>query len=380
MRGVSEREKSLPYDIIPELLRLMYESKNIISLGAGEPDFTTPKPLLRYASQVLPKSTHYAPTHGLKELREAIVKKLKKENNISASPENIVVTTGSQQAIFSSLLIATDAKTQVLIPNPGYMDYFPAVELSDGKPVSYVLKEENNFLPNPDEIKKLINRKTKVLIINTPSNPTGQVYSKKLLEQLADIAVNKNLYIFSDEAYEKIIYDDNKHVSIGSFNGMKDYVVSFYTFSKTYAMCGFRIGYATVPKKLSKPLIESSNILTVSAPHLSQLVAIKALSLPNFYVNRMVKAYDKRRKYLVKRLNSMNLVTQMPKGAFYTFSNISNVTKKSSLDFSKSLISKAKVATVPGIEFGKHGEGYLRLSYATRLFLIKKALDRIERY
>ena len=380
MRGVSERERSLPKDILPELLRILYESKGIISLGAGEPDFTTPKPILRYASNILPKATHYAPTQGLKELRESITKKLKKENNLLTLPENVIVTTGSQQAIFSALLTTTDANSQVLIPNPGYMDYFPAVKMSDAKPISYVLKEQNNFLPDPDEIKKLANRKTKVLIINTPSNPHGQVYSKKLLEELADIAIEKNLYIFSDEAYEKIVYDDNKHISMASLNGMKNYVLTFQTFSKTYAMCGFRVGYVIVPKKLTEAMIESSNFLTVSAPHISQLMAIKALSLPKFYVNRMVKSYDKRRKYLVKRLNSLNLTTQMPKGAFYAFSNIRNVTKKSSSEFSKDLLKKAKVATLPGIEFGKHGEGYMRFSYATKLFLIKKALDRIEKH
>ena len=380
MRGVSEREKHLPNFTLPELLRIMHEVKGIISLSAGEPDFSTPKPLLRYGASIIHKSTHYTPTQGLKELREAICKKLKRENKINASPENIVVTTGSQEAIFASLLTTTDPKSQVLIPNPGYLAYLPAIELSDGKPVSYKLEEKNNFQPNPDEIKKLANRKTKAIIINSPSNPTGQVYSRKLLEDIADIAREKNLYIFSDEAYEKLIYDDEKHLSIGSLNGMKNYVLSLYSFSKSYAMCGFRLGYIVVPKNLSEPIIESSHFLTISPPHVSQLMAVKALSLSDRHIKKMVRAYNKRKKYLVKKLNEINLITREPKGAFYAFSNIKNVTKKKSYDFSQGLLKKARVAVVPGTEFGKYGEGYIRFSYATKLFLIKKALERIERY
>jgi len=380
MRGVSEREKHLPNFTLPELLRIMHESKTIISMGAGEPDFSTPKPLLRYGASIIHKSTHYTPTQGLKELREAICKKLKKENKINAAPENVIVTTGSQEAIFASLLTTTDPKDQVLIPNPGYLAYLPAIELSDGKPVSYKLTEKDNFQPDPDQIKKLINKKTKAIIINSPSNPTGQVYSRKLLEEIADIAREKNLYIFSDEAYERLIYDGEKHVSIASLNGMKNYVISLFTFSKSYAMCGFRLGYVVVPKNLSESIIESSHFLTISPPHISQLMAIKALSLPNRHINKMIRAYNRRRKYLVKRLNEINLITKEPKGAFYAFSNIKYVTKKKSYDFAKDLLNKAKVAVVPGTEFGKFGEGYIRFSYATKLFLIKKALNRIENY
>ena len=380
MRGISEREKHLPNFTLPELLRIMHESRTVISMGAGEPDFSTPKPLLRYGASVIHKSTHYTPTQGIKELREAICKKLKKENKINATPENVIVTTGSQEAIFASLLTTTDPKDQVLIPNPGYLAYFPAIELSDGKPVSYKLEEKNNFQPDPDQIKKLANKKTKAIIINSPSNPTGQVYPRKLLEEIAGIAREKNLYIFSDEAYEKLIYDNEKHVSIASLNGMKDYVISLYTFSKSYAMCGFRLGYVVAPKKLSESIIESSHFLTISPPHISQLMAVKALSLPNRHINRMVRAYNRRRKYLVKRLNEINLITKEPKGAFYAFSNIKYVTKKSSYQFSQDFLKKAKVAVVPGTEFGEYGEGYIRFSYATKLFLIKKALERIEKY
>jgi len=326
MRGVSEREKNLPDFTLPELLRIMHESKTIISMGAGEPDFSTPEPLLRYARRVLHKTTHYAPTQGLKELREALVKKLKKENNISTTSKNILVTTGSQEAIFASLLTTTDPGDKVLIPNPGYLAYLPAIKLSGGKPIPYNLYEKNNFQPDPDEIKKLCDKKTKAIIINTPSNPTGQVYSKKLLEEIADVARNKNLYVFSDEAYEKLVYDESKHISIGSLNGMKPYTISLYTFSKSYAMCGFRLGYAHVPTKLMESMIEASHFLTISAPHLPQLMAIKALSLPNYHINRMIRAYNKRRTYLVKRLNTMGLETKMPKGAFYAFSNIKQIT------------------------------------------------------
>ena len=379
MTHLSERELQLPELEFPSIFKRVIRDKSIISLGPGEPDFITPKPLLEYAKKIIHKGTHYSEPQGMLELREAIVKKVRKENHIKTTPENVLVTCGSQEALFSALLTTIDPTEQVIVPSPGYLGYLPAIELVNGVPIFLKLDEEEEFNINPDRLKKLINKKkTKAIIINSPRNPTGTVLSKKILEEIADIAVDNDLYIFTDEAYEKIIYDNNKHVSIGSFNGMKDYVVTFQTFSKSYAMCGFRLGYCIGPQKLMKDMTKVHHYLTLAAPHISQLVGVKALTLSDKYVKAMVKEYKRRRDMIVKRLNELDMPTPMPGGAFYTFSNIQNYSKNAS-KFAKMLLDKARVAVIPGTEFGKYGEGYVRCSFATDYKLIEKAMDRMER-
>jgi len=376
---ISERESQLPDSIIGKLQEIAAEHKDIISLGIGEPDFLTPKPVLDYASKIIKKSTHYTAPKGIKELREVISKKLRKDNKIDANPDNVLVTCGSQEAIFMAILSSLDPSEQIIVPNPSYLGYIPAIELADAAPVYIKLEEEDNFEINPDRLKELIDKKkTKAIIINSPANPTGNVLSKKVLEKIADIAVENDLYIFSDEAYEKLIYE-KKHISIGSLNGMEKYVATFQSFSKTYAMCGFRLGYIHGPNKLIEAMTKSSHYVTLCAPNISQLLGIKALSLPNKYTQDMVNEYNRRRKFIVKRLNEIGLRTGMPYGAFYTFSNITSFSKNS-LKFSQDLLKKAKVAVVPGTEFGNHGEGYIRCSYATDIKLIAKAMDRIEKF
>ena len=379
MKHISERETELPESVIGELIRIASEDKNVISMGAGQPDFKTPKPILDYANKIISKSTSYANPQGVLELREAITKKLIKENKIKTSPENIIVTTGSQEAIFMSLVCTIDPGEQVIISNPGYLAYVPAVELLNGG-ISYVkLLEEDNFEIDPEKIKEVIDKKkTKMLILNSPANPTGNVLSRKTLEKISDIVVENDLYVISDEAYEKLVYD-KKHISIGSLNGMEDYAVTVQSFSKSFAMCGFRLGYASGPKNLIDAMIKSSHYVTLCAPHISQLLGIKALQIPDKYVENMRLEYDKRRKYIVNRLNNLGLKTTMPCGAFYAFSNIKHLSNNS-YNFAKELLTKAKVAVVPGTEFGTYGEGYIRFSYATDLKLIKEGLDRIEKF
>ncbi|MBI2671982.1 pyridoxal phosphate-dependent aminotransferase [Candidatus Woesearchaeota archaeon] len=379
MGHISERESELPDTVVNKLLCIVAENKDVISLSLGEPDFTTPKPLLDYAKKVIDKSTHYSPTAGYSELKEAIAKKLRKENKIKCEPDNIIAGTGSQELFMAGFSSALDVTEEVVLPSPCYLAYIPQIELVNGIPKLFQLKEEDNWNINSDELKKIIDKKkTKVILINTPSNPTGNVLDRKLLEEVADIAVENDLYIFADEAYEKLIYD-KKHVSIGSFNGMEDYVVTFQTFSKSYAMCGFRLGYACGPKKLIEAMTKVSHYITLAPPSLSQLIGIKALSLPQIYIEKMRKEYDRRRKYIVKRLNEIGLKTATPNGAFYAFSNIKPFAQNS-YKFANSLLTKQKVAVVPGTEFGKYGEGYIRFSYATDLKLIEKGLDKIEKF
>ncbi len=373
------RVKSVGTTKIEQSLRIIEQRPEIISLGAGEPDFQAPKNVIKSAERFLEKGyTHYSPLQGRHELREELVKKLKKDNKIDVSPDQIIVTCGSKEAILLSVLTLVDPKKEAIVPDPGYVAYRPIVDLVGGIPKSLQLKEGDGFEVHPDVLKKMINKKTRLIILNTPSNPTGTNLSKKVLEEIADIAVERNLMIMSDEAYEKLIYGGSKHVSIGSLNGIEDRVVTVQTFSKTYAMCGFRVGYAAGNIDLIKEMKEFKLCTTLSAPTFSQLAAVEALKNSASYVQKMVNEYDRRRKMIIKRLNEIpGMACTMPQGAFYAFPNIKSF-KMSSVEFSDFLLKKAKVATIPGTEFGKYGESHVRMSYATAYGKIVDALDRIE--
>ena len=376
MPHISERELELPDAVIGNLIRIAAEDKKIISLGPGEPDFPAPPAIAEYTKKIAGKASHYSPPGGRHDLKESIVKKLQKENRIRCSSENIVVTSGSQEALLLATACTLDVSEQMIIPNPSFLAYLPTIELFNAAPVFVKLAEEENFEINPDNVKKLIGKKTEAILINTPANPTGTVIRKKTLEELADIAVDHDLYIFSDEAYEKIIYDA-KHISIGSLNGMEDYTVTFQTFSKTYAMCCYRLGYVCAPANLAEAMTKMHVYSTICAPTISQMLGVKALSLPDTYTKKMVREYRRRRDMLVSRLNEMGLSTVKPEGAFYTFSKIPS---KDSKKFAMNLLHKAHVAVVPGVEFGSFGEGYIRCSYATDYKLIEKAMDGMENF
>ena len=380
MVHISERDLQLPELEFPKIFERVVTDKKVISLGPGEPDFLTPAPLLAYAKKVIASSTHYSEPAGLLELREALVKKLKRFNNIEVTPEEIVVTSGSQEGLFSALLTALDPTEQVLVPSPGYVGYIPAIDLVSATPVFVPLREEENFALNPDVLKRHIDKKkSKVLILNTPSNPTGTIMSRKLMEEIADIVVENDLLVFSDEAYEDIVYDGAKHISMASLNGMQEHVTKFHTFSKSYAMCGFRLGYCSGPKKFISEMIKNHHYVTISAPTISQLMGIRALSLAPKYLNSMVKEYDNRRKLIVNGLNKIGMKTNMPTGAFYTFSNIKDFGMNSSV-FARRLLNESHVAVIPGTEFGPFGEGYVRCSFATAYDKIETALERIGKF
>ncbi len=378
MTHISEREQELPDTLMLQLQELASERKDIISLSIGEPDFLTPKPILSAARKLLPNGTHYSPAEGRHDLRQAIAQKLRSENKIPAIAENIIVTAGSQEGLMAALLATVDPTEEVILASPGYLGYIPAIELADGVPVFVRLREQDSWQLNPDEIKKKISKKTVAIIINTPANPTGTVLKKKILEEVAGIAVQNDLYIFSDEAYEKIIYGGAKHISAGSLNGMSKQVVTFNTFSKTYAMCGFRLGYLHGPKDFVNAVSKVHHYLEICAPHTSQLAGLAALKLPRKYISEMVREYDRRRKLIVQRLNEIGLATVNPEGTFYALADISNF-GGASVKFARDLIKNARVACVPGTEFGPYGEGLARFSYANDYKLIETAMDRIER-
>lgn len=379
MTHISEREYELPNAVIGDLLKTALEDKSVVSLGPGEPDAKLPAPLVKYVKEIAGDVNHYSPVGGRKDLKEAIVKKLKRENKIETNPDNVIVTSGSQEALLMATACSLDVSEQVIIPNPSFLGYLPTFELFNAFPIALELKEEDKWNINPDELKKLVDRKkTKAILINTPANPTGNVLSKKLLEEIADVAIDNDLYIFSDEAYEKLTYG-KKHYSIASLNGLKNHAVTFQTFSKGYAMCGFRLGYAVGPNALIKAMEKIHVYTTISAPTISQKLGVKALNMKKDYNTKMIKEYDRRRKLLVKGLNQIGLETVNPNGAFYTFSNIKHLADDS-FKFSFDMLRKAKVAVVPGREFGRFGEGYIRCSYATDYENIEEALRRMDKF
>ena len=377
---ISERELELPKTQFIQIMKIAEEAKDIISLGPGEPDFDTPKHIREFAKKKLDEGkTHYTAIGGMTEVKEAVAKKLKRENKINVDPETqTIITVGAKESILLSLMALLDPGDSAIVPNPGYVAYIPIIDSLNGKPLSVQLKPEENFEYDLDKVKKQITDKTTLLILNTPSNPTGTVFSKKELEEIADFARDNCLIILSDEAYEKFVDDGEKHISIGGLNGMENHVVSIFSFSKTYAMPGFRIGYAAGPKDIIQAMIRLKLGTTLSTPTISQFAGKYALESSQASVSHMLKEYTRRRKLICKRTQEAGFECMKPKGAFYLFPSIKNF-GMSSVEFSKYLLEKAKVLVVPGTEFGKYGEGFVRMSYATKYEKIEEAMDRVEK-
>ncbi len=377
---ISEREMELPKGDMGKLIRILSERKDVISLGPGEPDFGPPKHVIAAAKRALDRGfTHYGPVEGRKDMREAVAKKLKRENRVNVDPEDVIMTCGSNEAIMLALMATIDPGESALIPDPGFVSYAPAVEMLNGVPVSIAARAADNWEISPKTVIWQLKepKRVRAIILNSPHNPTGAVYSKKTLEMIADIAVEHDLLIISDEAYEKFVYG-KKHISPASLNGMSDYVLTLQSFSKTYGMPGFRLGYAAGPHKVIQAMIDLHLYSTLCAPTISQMAGLAALTGPQSDIKKHVADYKKRRDYVCRRLSEMDKFScVVPDGAFYVFAKYSS--EMSSTKFAHWLLEKAKVAVVPGRDFGRYGEGHVRFSFATDFNLIKKAMDRIER-
>ncbi|UCC91349.1 MAG: pyridoxal phosphate-dependent aminotransferase [Candidatus Aenigmatarchaeota archaeon] len=377
---ISERGEELPISTIGELIKIAEESEGIISLGPGEPDFDSPGNIVDFACKRLREGyTHYSPPGGRSELKEAIARKLRKDNKVDVSPDQVIVTTGSTEAILLALMCSIDPGEGVIVPDPGFLAYRPAVEILNGMPICVPHCERDGFQFNVEGAEKMIlPEKTNVMIVNSPSNPTGVVFKRKTLEEIADFANEYELLVISDEAYEKFVYGGEKHVSFASLNGMGKRTLTLQSFSKTYAMPGFRIGYAAGPENIINSMKKIHIYSTICAPTVSQEAALEALRGPQTHVKKMAREYDRRRKLIVKRLNDIpGFSCVEPKGAFYAFPNVKELGMRS-LRFSKWLLKKARVAVVPGTEFGRCGEGYVRCSYATAYEKIEEAMGRVE--
>ncbi len=365
---------------IRKLFDLAQGQKDLISFGIGEPDFITPAHIREAAKKALDQGyTRYTPNLGFPEFRQALANKLKIKNSISVTPEEVVVTSGGTEALFFSFYTLINPGDEVIIPDPGFVVYESQVNFTGGKPVHFPLRGENNFHPEVNELKSYIIPKTRAILINSPSNPTGAVFTEEELLAIANIAREKDLFVISDELYEDIIYNGRKHISIASLPGMKERTISIFGFSKSYAMTGWRLGYLVAPVNLVKEIAKLLQNTSVCANSITQKAGLAAIEGPQDCVQEMLLAYSERRNVLVQGLNEIKgLSCYAPEGTFYAFVNIKN-TGMTAEELSIYLLERCKVVTVPGTAFGTQGEGYIRLSFATSLEDIKEGIRRIKR-
>ena len=364
---------------IRKFFDIVSEMKDAISLGVGEPDFDTPWHIREEGIYSLERGrTFYTSNAGLKELKEEIVHYLKRRCNLEYASNQVVVTVGGSEAIDIGLRAMLDPGDEVLIPQPSYVSYLPCVTLADGVPVIIELKAENEFRLTKQELLDSITEKTKVLIMPFPNNPTGSIMAKEDLEEIAQVIIEKDLFVISDEIYSELTYGQD-HVSIASLPGMKERTIVINGFSKSYAMTGWRLGYAVGPKEIIDQMIKIHQFAIMCAPTTSQYAAVEALRNGDDDVATMREAYDQRRRYLVTRFNEMGMPCFEPKGAFYVFPCIKDFGMTSD-EFASTLLQEEKVAVVPGTAFGDCGEGFLRISYAYSIENLKVALDRIENF
>ncbi|WP_456421710.1 pyridoxal phosphate-dependent aminotransferase [Thermococcus sp.] len=380
--ALSDRLELVNPSEIRKLFDLAAGMKDVISLGIGEPDFDTPEHIKTYAKEALDRGyTHYGPNAGLPILREAIAKKLKEQNGIEANPKSeIMVLVGANQAFLMGLATFLRDGEEVLIPSPMFVSYAPAVILAGGKPVEVPTREENEFRLSVDDLEKHVSDKTRALIINTPNNPTGAVLTKKDVKEIADFAVEHDLIVLSDEVYEHFVYDGAKNYSIASLDGMFERTITINGFSKTFAMTGWRLGFVAAPAWIIEKMTRFQMYNATCPVTFVQYAAAKALEDERSWkaVEEMRKEYDRRRNLVWKRLNEMGLPTVKPKGAFYIFPRIRD-TGLTDREFSELMLKEANVAVVPGSAFGKAGEGYIRISYATAYEKLEEAMDRMEK-
>ncbi len=377
---------SVTLAITAKAKKMKEDGMNIVSFGAGEPDFKTPKYIREAAIDAIEnKSIGYTAASGLLELKEAICEKFKADNHLDYKSENIVVSSGAKQSLFNALATICNPGDEVIVPMPYWVSYPELVKLADAKPVFVETLEEDGFKYTKENLLKAITENTKAIILNSPNNPTGAVYEEKELREIAKIAQDHDIYVISDEIYEKLIYE-GEHSSIASFGEkIKDLTIIINGVSKCYAMTGWRIGYTAANKEITKIMTNLQSHATSNPNTIAQYAALAALKGDQAPLYEMVKAFDERRKYMVEKINSIdNLSCKTPKGAFYVMMNISKLMGKTlngvkiegSMDFADYLLDHAKVAVVPGIGFGS--EEYVRLSYATSLENIKEGLERIE--
>jgi aspartate aminotransferase len=365
------------FEVLARAKAMEAEGRDMVHLEIGEPDFDTPPNIVRAAVKALKSGfTHYGPSAGMPAVRKTFAEFITRDRGVEVKPENIVVTPGAKPILFFSILAIVDEGDEVIYPNPGFPIYESVINFVGGVAVPIPLRESKGFSFDTDELRSLVNDKTKLIIINSPQNPTGGMLTKKDMRVVAELADKHDAWILSDEVYSKIIYE-GKHVSIYDFPEVKDRTILLEGHSKTYAMTGWRLGYGVMPVQLADHVARlqtNSNSCTAS---FTQMAGIEALTGPQAKSRKMVREFKARRDLIVEGLNTIPGFTCLkPKGSFYVFPNITGTGMKSK-ELEVYLLEKAGVAALSGTSFGKYGEGYLRFSYANSQENIRKALDKI---
>ena len=388
-KRVSSIGPSPTLGITAKAKKMRAEGIDVIGFGAGEPDFDTPVNIKEAAKKAIDAGfTKYTPTSGIPELKVVICEKLKRDNDLDYEPEEILVSCGAKHAIFNAVLALCDDDDEVILLSPYWVSYPEMIKLARANPVVIKTTQQNNFKITPEQLRDAITPKTKLIILNSPSNPTGIVYTKKELQLLSEILVEAEICCISDEIYEKIIYDGKEHVSIASLSSeMKKLTIVVNGVSKPYSMTGWRIGYAAGPREIIKAMSNLQAHSTSNPTSISQKAALEALKGQQKDMEEMVRAFAERRNYIVGRLNSIERIRcLMPEGAFYVFPDVSQLlgkkyngqTIKDSFLLTELLLTEARVAVVPGAVFGD--DNHLRLSYATSMENIAEGIDRIEEF
>ena len=380
---------SMTLAITAKAKMLVDQGYDVVAFGVGEPDFDTPDPIKEAAIEAIKSGyTKYTPATGVLKLRQLICEKLQRDNHLDYSPDQIIANSGAKHSLSTAFQTILNPGEEVILAAPYWVSYPEIIKIAGGVPVIINTQEVNNFKITPEELQEKITDKTKAILLNTPSNPVGAVYSREDLEKLADIAVKNNIFVVSDEIYERLIYDDNKHVSIAEISPeMKNLTILINGMSKDYAMTGWRLGYTAANREVIKAMGVIQGHAVSHPSSITQYAGIGALQSDKAIFLDMLKEYDQRRKYMIERINNMKELSYIyPQGAFYVFINISKLFNKtyngkqvnSSLEFADALLDIEKVALVPGIAFGV--DSFVRISYATSMEEIKKGLDRIENF
>jgi aspartate aminotransferase len=382
-------EPSLTLEITAKAKTAKEMGKDVVSFSAGEPDFNTPDNIIEAAIKAMKNGfTKYTPASGIQQLKEVICKKLSDDNKLNYNPSQVIVSTGAKQCLSNTFQAILNPGDEVVIPVPYWVSYPELVKLYGGVPVLVSTKIENEFKYELSELEKVVTQNTKAIIINSPNNPAGVVYSYEDLKMIAEFAKKHDLIIISDEIYEKLIYDNEEHISIASISeDAYNRTVIINGLSKSYSMTGWRIGYAVGPEKLIKIMSSIQSHTTSNPTSVCQYAAIEAISGPQQTVNHMIDQFKLRRDYMVKKINAIKGISCIkPKGAFYVMVNIKDIKNKkigdqtidNSIELAKLLLEKHLLAVVPGVAFGD--DNYIRLSYATSMENIEKGLTRLEEF
>jgi aminotransferase len=376
---LANRNSSVEWSGIRTISMMMGKIKSgAIALSIGQPDFDTPRHIVEAAKIALAEGyTRYPPAKGFLDLREAIAKKLRIKNKIIADPDSeVFVSSGAMHAIFNSVLQIVDPGDEVIVIDPGF-DYYSQIKLFGGTPVTVTAHEQNGFKVDPEDIRKVVSNKTKLLILNSPANPTGALLDSQTIHEIAKIAMDNDFFVLSDEPYEDIIFD-GEHVSIGSIEGMQDRTISVFTFSKSYAMTGWRVGYVTANKIFIDEMEKLMEHMLSGVAAVSQRAALAAIEGPQECVQEMSRKYRARRDIVCSALDEIEgLSYVVPDSAFYIFPNISKICNDS-WQFSRYLIAEQKLGTIPGKVFGAMGEGHLRISFASNEQTLKEGMSRFK--